>query len=89
MSGFDGEPDAGAFPQDALVSDAARDEERRRQIEEIASDETMPVADRQARLEMLAAEWGLPSEAETVDDPFRQQIARALSLLADGGHPPA
>lgn len=81
-----GEPDAGAFSRDALVGDAVRDEERRRLIAEIASDETMPVADRQARLEALAAEWGLPSEAEAVDDPFRQQIARALSLLAEGGH---
>lgn len=64
-------------------------EQRRRAVEDIVTDETMPVADRQARLEALAADWQVPGEPALEDvasDPLRVQIANALALLAQGGH---
>lgn len=68
------------------------DAERRRAVEDIMSDEAMPVADRQARLEALAAEWDLPADpaiGEAASDPIRVQISNALAMLAQGGHRPA
>lgn len=73
----------------AAASPADETEARRRLVDDIATDETMPIAERQARLEELANEWNLPGDPavdEVVEDPFRTQISNALALLAQGGH---
>lgn len=58
------------------------------EIDDVLNDTTMPIEERQARLEAYAAALG---EREQIDrggefDPLRNQIAEALTLLAEGGH---
>lgn len=74
---------------DRVHPPTASDDERRRAVEEIVSDEAMPIAHRQARLEALAAEWGVPANpaiGEAASDPVRVQLSNALAMLAQGGH---
>lgn len=68
---------------------AAPDAERQRAIEDIVGDTALPVAEKQARLRALAAEWGLRPDAAQDVDPLEAQVYEALSLLAEGGHPPS
>lgn len=73
----------------SAVPSGTLEDERRRAVEDIVSDEAMPIAERQARLEALAAEWDVPADpeiGEAAGDPLRVQLANALALLAQGGH---
>ena len=75
----DTDPSAATF--DAQAS------ERQRLIDDIVTDTSLPVAEKQARLQSLAAEWGLRQDFEGGDiDPLEAQVFEALSMLAEGGH---
>lgn len=58
------------------------------EIDELASDTTMPIEERRARLEAVASQLGAQGAVDRGGEfrPFEAQIDEALSLLAEGGH---
>lgn len=70
--------------QPVLLSQTVTQEE----IDDLINDTTMPIEERQARLEAIAHQSGLHSAVDEGGslDPLEMQIAEALGLLAEGGH---
>ncbi|MER0237904.1 hypothetical protein [Fulvimarina sp. MAC8] len=58
------------------------------EIDDILNNQTMPIEERQMRLEELRSRIGTRENADRGDDmsAIEMQLSEALGLLADGGH---